>query len=101
LGIPVCSLEEEEENRGAAEDGVEGAADDEAVQGPGTAVGEVGGETIAAHVGHVVLLGEGRDSAGGEVAVQGGAEEDKVGEATADAEFFSGKGFEVGLVMLV
>jgi hypothetical protein len=101
LGIPIGGFEEEEEDGCAPEDGMEGAADDEAVQRPGAAVGEVGGETVAAHVGHVVLLWEGWHSTGGEVAVQGGAEEDEVGETAADAEFFFGKGFEVGLVMSV
>jgi hypothetical protein len=101
LGVPVGGFEEEEEDGGAAEDGVEGAADDEAVEGPGAAVGEVGAEAVAADVGHVVLFGEGWDGACWEVAVEGAAKEDKVGEASTDTEIFFGKGLEVGLLTLV
>jgi hypothetical protein len=97
LSVPVRGFEEEEENSGAAEDRVEGAAVDEAVERPGTALGEVCTEAVASDVGHIVFLGKRRDGAGGKVAVEGVAEEKKVCESPSDGEVFFRKRLEVGL----
>ena len=86
LLVPVLGFEEDEEYRGAAEDGVLRYALDEAVQGPCSPVGEFCAESVAADVGHVVLLGERRYCGGLVFFVEGIAEVNKVGEAPPDAE---------------
>lgn len=70
---------------------------EEAVQRVGASLGEVGAETVAAYVLHLVLVGQGRDGALREFFRELFPEEDEVCEAAADGEFGLLEGLEVGL----
>ena len=84
MRVPVCSLKEEDENRGAAEDRMKGEALEESVERPGTALRELRAESIATDVCHIVLLRKWRNGAGWILAVEGLAEEHKICEASAN-----------------
>ena len=70
---------------------------DESIQGVGAALREIGAESIAPHILHFMLVGQGRDSALWIFARKGFEEEDEVCEAAADGEGGSLEGLEVGL----
>ena len=70
----------------------------ESVEGVGAALCEVGAEAVAAHVFHFVFVRERGDGMGGELLAKGLVEEDKVGEASADAEGGLFEGCEIALV---
>ena len=97
MRVPVGRLEEDGEEGATAQDRVQGQAVEEAVQRVGAALGEVGPETVAAHVLHLVLVRQRRHRAGRVVARQVLKEEDEVGEAAAGGEGVLLEGLEVGL----
>ena len=76
---------------------MEGEAFEEAVQGVGTALGEVWTEAVASDVLHFVLVWEWGDGALGVFATEVFVEEDEVCEASADLAGGLLEGCEVGL----
>ena len=88
------------EDRGAAQGGVKGQAGEEALEGMGAAGSEVVAKAVAADVLHALLVRDGRDGSGGEIAAQLLVEEDKICEAPADCSGFAGKGGKGALSMI-
>jgi len=81
-----------------AEEGVEGKAPDEAVEGVGAALGEVWTKAVAADILQFMLVWERGDGVGGELLAERFVEEDEVSEAAADAEGGFLEGGEIALM---
>ena len=62
------------------------AAGEEALEGVGAPLGEVGPEAVACHGDHALLVGDWGDGACGVVSAEGFVEEKEIGEAAADGE---------------
>ena len=84
MRIPICGLEEEYKDWGAAKNGMKCEAFDESVERPRPPLRELRAESVASHVCHVILLGKWGNSAGWVLAVERLAEEYKVCEASAN-----------------
>jgi hypothetical protein len=84
LRIPICGLEEEYKDRGAAKNGMECKAFDEPVERPCPPLRELGAESVASYVCHAIFLGKWGNSAGWVLAVERLTEEYKVCEASAN-----------------
>ena len=97
MRIPICSLEEEYKDWGAAKNGMKCEAFDESVKRPCPPLCELRTESVASHVCHVILLRKWGSSAGWVLAVERLAEEHKVGEASANREVRPLERFEVCL----
>jgi len=76
---------------------VQGEALEEAVQGVGTSIGEVGAEAVTADVFHLVLVWKRGDGALWVFAAKVFVEEDEVGEAATDFDGWTRERCKVGL----
>jgi hypothetical protein len=97
LRIPIGGLEEEDKDCSAAENGMKCEAFDESVERPCPPLRELGAESVASHVCHVILLRKGGNRAGGILAVERLTEEYKVCEASANRKVGLLERFEVCL----
>jgi len=84
VSVPVLGFEEDGQEDCAPEDGVHGAAFQEAVEGVGSPVGEVGAEAVAPDVFHFVFVRERGNGTLGILFAELFVEEDEVSEAAAD-----------------
>ena len=84
MRIPICGLEEEYQDCGAAENGMQSEAFDDSVERPCSPLRKLGAEPAASDVCHVILLRKWGNSAGWVLAVERLAEEYKVCEASAN-----------------
>ncbi len=95
--VEIGAFEESDDNHLAAEGWMEAYAFEEAVKGMGAALSEIGAETVATDVFHLVLVWQGRDGVDGELCHEGFVKPDEVGKAAADFVVWFCKGGKVGL----
>lgn len=76
---------------------MQGQSLDESMQRPCSPLHEINAEAVPPHVGHTVLLGQGRYCARWVFPIEGLSQKDEVCESPSDRKFRFLKGFEVGL----